>query len=531
MFLAALRLRPEGEMVAIVPRSFCNGPYFKPFRTQFFSMMGLRHVHLFENRKSAFRGDDVLQENIILHAVKGAPPPKVTITTSPSANFEWGKESGECVGPTMTQRAVDYASVIRPNDPDRFVCLAANEIEQKIADRMAHFTTTLRELGLEVSTGPVVDFRLRSELHVQPKKGTAPLLYSAHFRTGSLQWPQQKKKPNAIDVTETTRKWLYANEGNFVLTRRFTAKEEKRRIVAWTYGSELPGDLIGFENHLNVFHSSRQGCSRSLAAGLCLYLNSTLVDRYFRQFNGHTQVNATDLRSLGYPNREVLDRIGNRTRDTALPQWEIDQIIEEELQRMTDKDNPLEAQQKIDEAKEIIQALGMPRGQQNDRSALTLLALLDLKPGGRWDNLRRLRLGITPIMKYCAKHYGVEYAPNTRETFRRQTMHQFVEAAIAIYNPDQPDRPVNSPKACYQISEEACDAIRTYGTDSWQGAVKTFLALQPSLKARWAKHREMQEIPVQVAEGREIRLSPGPHSELIMQIINILRSASRQGLN
>ena len=519
MFLAAQRLRAGGEMVAIVPRSFCNGPYFKPFREQFFSMMGLQHVHVFEKRNSAFKGDEVLQENIIIYAVKGEAPATVTITTSRGRGFEFAPHSRECVGEDMTQRIVAYTSVIRPSDPDSFVHIASNDLEQGIVDRMAHFTATLADLGLEISTGPVVDFRLRKDLRAKPEKDTVPLLYAAHFQGGTLEWPKVMKKPNAIAVTEKSRKWLYPNEGHFVVTKRFTSKEEKRRVVASLYASDLPGDLIGFENHLNVFHANQKGVSRSLAVGLRVYLNSSLVDRYFRQFNGHTQVNATDLRSLHYPDREALERIGKRTCKTTLSQREIDNLIEGELAHMTDDENPLDAQQKIDEALAIVKALGMPRGQQNERSALALLALLDLKPDGRWAVLRKPLMGITPIMEYCREHYGREYAPNTRETFRRQTMHQFVEASIALYNPDKPDRPVNSPKACYQISAEAFAVIQTFGTDGWQGTLEQYLEGQETLAAKWAKHRKMQMIPVQVAEGQEITLTPGAHSELIKQII------------
>ena len=138
---------------------------------------------------------------------------------------------------------------------------------------------------------------------------------------------------------------------------------------------------------------------------------------------------------------------------------------------MADDDNPLDAQRKIDEALEILKALGMPRGQQNDRSALTLLAL-DLKPPGVWSRLERPLMGITPIMGYAREYYGREYAPNTRETFRRQTMHQFVEAGIALYNPDDPERPVNSPNACYQVSEEASGVMMAFGTGAWQATAR-----------------------------------------------------------
>lgn len=518
MFLAAQRLREGGEMVAIVPRSFCNGPYFKPFREQFFAMMGLRRIHVFEKRNSAFKGDEVLQENIILHAVKGEKPSQVTISTSHGGDFHIDRD-GECVAEDMTLRTIPYESVIRRDDPDRFVHIAANELEQGIVDRMAHFTARLADIGVEVSTGPVVDFRLKNDLRAQPEAGAVPLLYPAHFQNAALTWPKVMKKPNAIRVSPDSRRWLWENKGHFVVTKRFTSKEERRRIVASVYASDLPGELIGFENHLNVFHAKQSGLAPDLAHGLAVYLNSSLVDRYFRQFNGHTQVNATDLRSLKYPHREVLERIGQRASGAVLSQQDIDNIIEGELSHMANDKNPVQAQQKIDDAMKILTALGMPRGQRNERSALTLLALLNLRPDGSWDSLERPLMGITPIMDFTREHYGREYAPNTRETFRRQTMHQFVEAGIAVYNPDEPARPVNSPKACYQISEEAYTVILTFGTDRWQATLDIYLEGQETLAAKWAKHREMQMIPVMVADGKEIALTPGAHSELIKQII------------
>ena len=519
LFLAARCLAFGGEMVALVPRSFCNGPYFKPFREQFFAMMGLRQVHVFEQRHAAFQADAVLQETIILHAVKGATPALVTITTSRGGDFMFDRASHSYVAEDMTQRIVDAEAVIRPSDPHRFVHIVSHESDQDIVERMAHFRATLHDLDISVSTGPVVDFRLRADLRTAPEPGTVPLLYPTHFQGGTLTWPKALKKPNAIAVTPHSRKWLYPNEGHFVVTRRFTAKEEKRRVVASVYASDLPGELVGFENHLNVFHANRKGLSRALATGLSVYLNSSLVDRYVRQFNGHTQVNATDLRALSYPDREVLERIGNRTRKTTLSQQEIDTLIEEELAHMADTENPLLAQQKIDDARAIVRALGLPREQQNDRSALTLLALLDLKPSGPWQAVQRPLMGITPIMEYCREQYGRAYAPNTRETFRRQTMHQFVAAGIALYNPDQPDRPVNSPKACYQISAEAFAVIQTFGTEAWQATLDRYLAGRPTLTAKQAKHRAMQMIPVRVADDQEITLTPGAHSALIKQII------------
>ena len=335
MFLAARQLRHDGEMVAIVPRSFCNGPYFKPFRERFFSMMHLRHIHVFEQRNRAFRDDAVLQENIILYAVKAdGAHADVTITTSSGAALDINPAGGTCNAEDFTRRTVAHDAVIRADDHDRFVHIATNGIEQGIVDRMAHFTATLSEIGVEVSTGPVVDFRLRDDLRAEPEDGAVPLLYAAHFHRGELSWPKTMRKPNAIRASNRSRRWLWTNSGHYVVTRRFTSKEEPRRIVASVYASDLPGEQIGFENHLNVFHAGREGLGRHLARGLALFLNSTLVDRYFRQFNGHTQVNATDLRSLHYPERSTLERLGREHGNRTLSQRDIDRIIEEEVAPM-----------------------------------------------------------------------------------------------------------------------------------------------------------------------------------------------------
>ncbi len=333
MFLAAQLLRPGGEMVAIVPRSFCNGPYFKPFRRQFFSIMTLRHIHVFERRDAAFRDAGVLQENIIIHAVKGAKPAKVEITSSKGAGSELYNLYAGIAFDNMMQWAVDYDTVIRPGDSDKLVRISLPGWHRTDLDGITGFQPSLADLGLEVSTGPVVDFRMRQFLRPQPDGGTAPLLYPAHFQGGRLNWPGATRKPNAIQVVRQTRRWLWPNRGCYVVTRRFSAKEERRRIVASTYRSDLPGDLVGFENHLNVYHVDKIGFSLPLATGLSIYLNSSIVDRYFRQFSGHTQVNAADLRALPYPERKVLERIGAKFGGITLIQTEIDNIIETELGR------------------------------------------------------------------------------------------------------------------------------------------------------------------------------------------------------
>lgn len=180
---------------------------------------------------------------------------------------------------------------------------------------------------------------------------------------------------------------------------------------------------------------------------------------------------------------------------------------------MKDKNDHIEA------AMQIITLLGLPRAQQNERSALCLLALLNLTPDKRWADAGNPLVGITPIMDWARQHYNKEYAPNTRETFRRQTMHQFCDAGIALYNPDKPDRAVNSPKAVYQIEPAVLILLRTFGTKAWKRNLTAYLAEHETLVAKYAKEREQNLIPVEFAPGQQITLSPGEHSELIRAII------------
>jgi hypothetical protein len=177
---------------------------------------------------------------------------------------------------------------------------------------------------------------------------------------------------------------------------------------------------------------------------------------------------------------------------------------------------------RVKEALQILIAMGMPRAQHNDRSALCLLALAEITPDKEWALADAPLIGITPIMRFAADHYMEEpYAPNTREMVRRQSMHQFCEAGIAIYNPDDPKRPVNSPKAVYQLSPEALSLVRAFGSENWKEAVAIFRKQSLALAERYAAAREMQHIPLATPDGQVVHLSPGAHSELIRQLVEV----------
>lgn len=175
---------------------------------------------------------------------------------------------------------------------------------------------------------------------------------------------------------------------------------------------------------------------------------------------------------------------------------------------------------KIEEAQAILKALGLPPAQQNEMSALTLLALCDLKPDGHWKQARRHSVTVTKgIMTFVAREYSRQYAPNTRETLRRQVLHQFVQAGIADYNPDDPQLPTNSPRAHYAISEAAVAAVKTYGLKSWKSAVKNFIDRQGSLLTVYQKNRAAKLVPVKLPDGTTFKLSPGAHNQLQAAVI------------
>lgn len=314
-------LHPGGELVAITPRSFCNGPYFKLFRRFLLKTASIDRIHIFESRSKAFAHDDVLQENIIFHLTKGAAQGQVEISSTEQADFSNG----------MTIHLADFDQIVKPDDLDMVIHITPDEQAVSVERHIKSLPCTLFDLGIEVSTGPVVDFRLKEYLRMEPEDGSFPLIYAVHCQNGFVRWPLHMRKPNAIADSVETDKWLFPNEW-YTLTRRFSSKEEKRRIVATVHDpGRVPGKRVGFENHLNLFHAGKKGLSPKLAKGLALFLNSTLVDNYFRQFSGHTQVNATDLRMLRYPDRNQLEAWGLKVKDTLPSQEEIDDLIEMEV--------------------------------------------------------------------------------------------------------------------------------------------------------------------------------------------------------
>ena len=307
--LAIELMAPGGVIVAIIPRSFCNGTYYRPFRELLLQKTALKAMHLFESRNTAFKDDDVLQENIIVMLERDGRQGDVVISTSTDDSIA-----------DLETFSHPFERIVFPNDAELFIHVPTST-EQTQLECASGVDQRLDQIDVKVSTGPVVDFRLKENLRSMPEIGTAPILYPMHLAAGNgVQWPvQDGKKANAIAVNDETMPWLMPN-GFYCVVRRFSSKEERRRIVANVIRpDDFPEgtEFLGLENHVNVFNFKRRGLPEFMAYGMAVYLNTTAVDEAFRRFSGHTQVNAGDLRAMRYPSTEVLLELGRWGKENA----------------------------------------------------------------------------------------------------------------------------------------------------------------------------------------------------------------------
>lgn len=320
LVVAIAQMEDGGCLVAVIPRSFTNGTYYRKFRQYLVENMSVDLIHVFDSRTDLFSDDNVLQENIIIKLSKSKQVSKVEVRKSKNSEME-----------DMEVSFHQFSDIV-DSQRDYIFSIPTSDIE----DNLSQFSNlcNLNDLNISVSTGPVVDFRLKEFLSMQPIEGAVPLFYPIHFNGGRLDWPRESKKPNSIRKTSDTIKWLYGS-GSYCVVRRFSSKEESRRINAsFLNQSDVDGySHFAFENHLNVFHSKKTGLMPELAKGLSVYLNSTYVDNEFRKFNGHTQVNVSDLKRIKYPSRERLIELGRKTMMwSEMSRQEVDDLVVSVLQ-------------------------------------------------------------------------------------------------------------------------------------------------------------------------------------------------------
>ncbi len=304
LFLAAAAetLEESGELVAITPRSFCSGSYFRAFRRWYFERMSLERVHLFESRTETFREAKILQESVITTARRSrARGSTVRITRSRGRDL-----SGD-----LDAEHVPVALAIDNSMGDSQLRIPERSIDTNILTEVERWPHRFEEVGLRISTGPVVTFRTLDYLRPTIGDGSVPLLLVHNVRPFRTEWPLSRPgKPEAFEESHDARRHL-VKTANYVLLRRFSAKEERRRLTAsclWKHEFRWP--RIALENHLNyIYHESRALTDDELH-GIAALFNSVLMDRYFRAISGNTQVNATEVRKMRFPSLDVVARIG-----------------------------------------------------------------------------------------------------------------------------------------------------------------------------------------------------------------------------
>jgi len=523
MALAVKQLLPDGYACFIVPRSFCSGAYFAKFRREFISQAIPTSIHLFESRDATFKVDEVLQENIIFTFQKRQTPENLWPPIQLSASH-----SHTALRNGIIHSSIAAQEFLKRHNDTLFFRLPVTELDQMIIKIMDQWSGSLTHFGLHVSTGPVVAFRAKKLLHTlngtKPVE-TVPLLWMQNVRPQQIDWPvTQGNKPQAIAKSDSDRELLIST-ANYVLTRRFSAKEEYRRLVAAPLLQEQFGDsALGLENHLNYIYRKGGTLEKEEAIGLSALLNSALIDRYFRICNGNTQVNAAELRTLPFPPLEIIKQIG-RTKAVLDPLL-IDETVFSLLRETgyLPIDFPIFHETrfsmgKIQEAQDILKILGLPKAQQNEMAALTLLVLAQLSEDMKWSQAQRRSLRVHDMLGEIQTRYDRRYAENTRETIRRQVLHQFVQAGLVERNPDELSLATNSPRTHYALSEAALQTIRMYDSPLWSDAAQTYLEGKSALVEIYLRQRDQHKVSLVMEGGIEYHLSPGAHNELQVAVI------------
>jgi adenine-specific DNA-methyltransferase len=306
-------LQNDGYLVAIIPRSFCNGTYYLPFRKHILANAVIRRIHLFESRNSVFKNDSVLQENIIIMLQKGGAIDKVEVSYSKDQSVA-----------DVKCRQINYHDIVDLKSRELII-----NVPCETSNNYPKVETSFKHLGIMVSTGPVVDFRSREYISSESADESIPLIYPQNIHKFRVLWPSVKELKASINQNAVTQKLMYET-GFYVVVRRFSSKEEKRRIVAGlVHPDDFKSDYICFENHLNVFHNQGKGLEPDLAYGLVAYLNSEGFDHEFRIFSGHTQVNVSDLKRMKYPSLSRLRELGIRLQKNEFNHQVFEDIIAE----------------------------------------------------------------------------------------------------------------------------------------------------------------------------------------------------------
>lgn len=296
-------LKENGEMVYIIPRSWTSGAYFKRFRQYFLTEGKLKHIHLFMSRNKVFDREDVLQETMIIKVERTYHQPTQIEITSSKSNKDFNE---------LTSLTVPYNLVV--SGEDCYVYLATDKEEVAVLERLHQWKQTLPDIGMKMKTGLTVDFRNRDILRDVEEDGAIPLFYAQHIRQGKVQFPIQKEHEYVV----TEQKGLMQDNKNYLFVKRFTAKEEPRRLQCGIYlAKNYPQyEKISTQNKINFIDGLFGELSECLVYGLYVLFNSTLYDVYYRILNGSTQVNSTEINSMPVPDRESIQEMGRKLMKT-----------------------------------------------------------------------------------------------------------------------------------------------------------------------------------------------------------------------
>lgn len=308
MGIASKLLSENGELIFITPRSFASGNYFKAFRDLFFKSVQIDKIHLFCSRKDTFNRDSVLQETVIIKAIKEKANSNKSVLVSSSAGIK------DIFEPTLkyfiTSDLIDLTS------KEKILHLPINDKEENILNLVSTWENVLGDFNIRISTGPVVSFRALDYIQNNYENGSvflAPLFWLQNVNKMSLEWPKELKEKGQYIKMENGSKSLLIPNKDYVFLRRFSTKDDKSRLIAAPYFSNSSNtDYIGVENKVNYIYRKFGKLDTNEVLGLSALLNSELFDSYFQTFNGNVNVSATELRVMKFPPLEIIKEIGNR---------------------------------------------------------------------------------------------------------------------------------------------------------------------------------------------------------------------------
>lgn len=306
MGIAAKLLSENGELIFITPRSFASGNYFKAFRELFFNTVQIDKIHLFNSRKEAFNRDNVLQETVVIKAIREKINPNKKVLISSSVGIK------DIFEPVI--KSFKSSELIDMNSKEKILHLPTSDKEENILSLVSTWENFLNDFNIRISTGPVVSFRALNYIQNHYENGTvflAPLFWLNNVHKMVLEWPMQLKDKGQFIRIESGSKSLLIPNKNYILLRRFSTKDDKSRLIAAPYFCNYAkSDYIGVENKVNYIYRKNGHLDRDEIVGLCALLNSELFDTYFQIFNGNVNVSATELREMRFPPLSDIKGIG-----------------------------------------------------------------------------------------------------------------------------------------------------------------------------------------------------------------------------